>query len=117
MTAGINTRSTKKRKGPRPKHVPQRTCIVCRERSAKRALARIVRTPEGSVLVDATGKLNGRGAYLCDDSKCWERALSSNILAYALKIDIDDEATERLRRHAATLPQRQDTASEATREG
>jgi predicted RNA-binding protein YlxR (DUF448 family) len=79
-------------------------CISCRERSAKRRLIRIVRTPEGAVEVDETGKKNGRGAYLCDDPACWERALRTEALANALKTTIDHETVERLRRHAATLP-------------
>ena len=83
-------RPKNKAKGPRPKHIPQRMCISCRERSAKRTLFRIVRTPEGSVEIDATGKMNGRGAYLCDDPACWRRALSSNALARALKIELPD---------------------------
>ncbi len=102
-------------KGPRPKHVPQRMCISCRERSAKRTLFRVVRTPEGTVEIDLTGKKNGRGAYLCDDPACWRRALSSDTLSRALKIDLPEEAVERLSHHAATLPPRapeSDAASE-----
>jgi predicted RNA-binding protein YlxR (DUF448 family) len=96
----VNTRG---KKGPRPKHVPQRMCVACRERSAKRTLVRIVRTPEGAVEIDPTGKRNGRGAYLCDDPACWDRALRSGILANALKTTIDPATVEMLRGHAATL--------------
>src|SRR5262249_61248663 len=64
----------------RQKHVPQRTCVVCRQTSAKRTLTRIVRTADQGVWVDPTGKRNGRGAYLCDQITCWERALNSDIL-------------------------------------
>jgi predicted RNA-binding protein YlxR (DUF448 family) len=78
-------------------------CISCRDRSAKRTLVRIVRTPEGAVELDPTGRRNGRGAYLCDDPACWERALRSNVLANALKTTIDAVALDTLRRHAATL--------------
>ena len=94
----------KRNKGPRPKRIPQRMCISCRERSAKRTLIRIVRTPEGSVEIDQTGKMNGRGAYLCDDPACWRRALSGDGLARALKIDLPSEAVERLSQFAAALP-------------
>jgi hypothetical protein len=107
----------KKRKGPRPKHVPQRMCISCRERSAKRVLTRIVRTPDGQVLVDSSGKLNGRGAYLCDDRRCWERAIATKQLAAALKTEIDAETAEALRRHAATLPECKETPSPVSQEG
>jgi predicted RNA-binding protein YlxR (DUF448 family) len=79
-------------------------CIACRDKTAKRALTRIVRTPEGAVVVDPTGKRNGRGAYLCDDPACWERAVSTKLLANALKIDIDAETAAVLRTYAAQLP-------------
>ena len=94
-----------RRKGPRPKHVPQRMCVACREHAAKRTLIRIVRTPEGTVEVDPTGRKNGRGAYLCDRRACWERALKTQGLARALKVEIGPLAAERLRAHAATLPE------------
>ena len=94
----------KRNKGPRPKRIPQRMCISCRERSAKRILIRIVRTPEGSVDIDPTGKKNGRGAYLCDDPACWRRALSGEALARALKTDLTTESVERLSQFAAALP-------------
>ncbi len=94
----------KRNKGPRPKRIPQRMCISCRERSAKRTLIRIVRTPEGSVEIDPTGKMNGRGAYICDDPACWQRALSGDGLARALKIELPSEAVARLSQFAAELP-------------
>ena len=82
---------------PRPRHVPQRTCVACRQGRAKRALVRIVRTPEGSVQIDPTGKRSGRGAYLCDSAECWRAALAPRrgILPRALKIETippDDHA-------------------------
>ena len=76
-----------KRKGARPKHVPQRTCVACRETGAKRALIRLVRTPEGTVEVDPTGKRNGRGAYLCNRMVCWERGVDGRILGRALRLE------------------------------
>ncbi|MCA9941055.1 MAG: YlxR family protein [Anaerolineales bacterium] len=69
---------------PRRKHVPQRTCIACGQKSDKRRLTRLVRVPDEGVVVDPTGKRNGRGAYLCDRPACWEKALSSAILNRAL---------------------------------
>lgn len=77
------------------KHVPQRTCVACREVNAKRSLIRLVRTEEG-VRVDQTGRLPGRGAYLHDDKECWEKALSKGILARALKTEIRPEDMEAL---------------------
>ena len=91
------------RKGPRPKHVPQRMCVTCREHAAKRALTRIVRTPEGQVEIDPTGKRNGRGAYLCDRPACWERALMAGTLARALQTTIGEGARDALARHAGEL--------------
>lgn len=92
-----------RKKGPRPKHVPQRMCIICRDHEAKRGLHRIVRSPEGTVSHDPTGRQNGRGAYLCHKTACWEKALSSGALARALNIEIDTETLDALRQHAATL--------------
>ena len=64
-----------KKSGPRPKHIPVRTCVACRRTDAKRGLFRLVRDAEGRVTVDPTGKQAGRGAYLCHDPACWEQAL------------------------------------------
>ena len=70
----------------RVKHIPQRTCVGCRTVMAKRQLVRVVRTT-GGVLVDPTGKLAGRGAYLHDRRSCWEAGLEGS-LARALKVDL-----------------------------
>ncbi len=74
-----------KAKKGRRKHIPQRTCVVCRRTFPKRELNRIIRTPEGNVLYDPTGKAQGRGAYLCNDLACWEKAISGNFLDRALR--------------------------------
>jgi uncharacterized protein len=87
----------------RPKHVPQRTCVACRSTSAKREFIRLVRTPEGRVEVDPTGKKAGRGAYLCGQLKCWDIALNKNRLSLALKTAVSAEDSDRLRAYAATL--------------
>ncbi|GIK38506.1 MAG: hypothetical protein BroJett011_23390 [Chloroflexota bacterium] len=79
----------------RPKHKPQRTCIACRETKDKRELIRVVRTPAGKLIVDPTGKANGRGAYLCRQASCWEKGLSKQRLAQALKVTLSaEEVTE-----------------------
>jgi predicted RNA-binding protein YlxR (DUF448 family) len=75
----------------RQKHQPQRTCIGCREVKHKRELVRVVRTPEGKVRVDLTGKANGRGAYLCKNDSCWQKSLSKGQLARALKLTLSQE--------------------------
>ncbi|MBN1966376.1 MAG: YlxR family protein [Anaerolineae bacterium] len=76
------------------KHTPQRTCVVCRVTADKRALTRIVRTPDEGVVVDPTGKRNGRGAYLCHDPACWDEALTGDVLSRALRTTLtaDDRA-------------------------
>ncbi|MBK7893760.1 MAG: YlxR family protein [Candidatus Promineifilaceae bacterium] len=86
----------KKNQPTRPKHVPQRSCFVCRQKRDKRQLTRLVRTPEGPVVVDPTGKQNGRGAYLCADPVCWDKVLANGrLLNQALKTELsaDDLAT------------------------
>lgn len=100
------TRPSRGRTAPRPKHVPRRMCVACREHDAKRGLIRLVRSPEGAVEVDPTGKRNGRGAYLCHAPACWDRALrggGSGLVARALNTTIDDATVAVLRDHAATL--------------
>ena len=79
-------------------------CAACREHDTKRALYRIVRTPEGTVEPDPTGRRNGRGAYLCGQATCWQKALSGGLLARALNVEIDGETIDALRRYAAALP-------------
>lgn len=78
------------------RRVPVRTCVVCRQRAAKRELVRIVRTPHG-VQVDSSGKLNGRGAYLCDRKDCWERAVTTEVLTKALRSPLTTDDRNRLR--------------------
>lgn len=78
------------------KHVPQRTCVVCRTKDAKRQLTRLVRTPDDGVHVDPSGKRNGRGAYLCDNPVCWQQALTEDVLARALRTTLTEVDIERL---------------------
>jgi uncharacterized protein len=81
----------------RLKHVPQRMCVVCRDKDAKRSLTRLVRTPDGGVVIDKSGKLSGRGAYICDRKTCWERVLKSDVLEKALRARFSTDDRERLR--------------------
>lgn len=94
-----------KPKGPRPKHVPQRTCVVCRSERGKRELVRIVRTSAGEVRVDLTGKVAGRGAYLCKVRSCWQSPALAHKLNAALKTTLTDEGLAALRAYAETLPE------------
>ena len=77
-------------------HIPQRTCVVCREKKDKRVLTRIVRTPDSGVIVDPTGKRNGRGAYLCDEVVCWNSAVESRIIDQALRTELSNEERQEL---------------------
>ena len=101
--APAQTGRKRTRKGPRPKHVPQRTCVVCRETGAKRGLIRIVRTPEGTIEVDPSGRKNGRGAYLCHKATCWQRASTTPILGRALRAEITPDVLQHLQEYAAGL--------------
>jgi predicted RNA-binding protein YlxR (DUF448 family) len=76
-------------------------CVVCRQKGGKRRFTRLVRTEQG-VMIDPSGKMNGRGAYVCDQANCWERAVKTDIVAKALKIALTDE--DRVRLRAGLLP-------------
>ncbi len=93
------------------KHIPQRTCVGCREVQGKRQLVRVVRQANGHVRLDATGKAPGRGAYVHAHGECWQSALSGGRLAHALKLDRLEEADRaELQAYAATLPKEDETA-------
>ncbi len=84
------------------KHIPQRTCVACREVNEKRSLIRIVRTSDG-VVIDTTGRMPGRGAYLHDSKECWEKALKRGVLARSLKTEISQENMEILQAYMDKL--------------
>jgi predicted RNA-binding protein YlxR (DUF448 family) len=85
------------------KHIPERTCIACREVRPKRELVRIVRTPENGVFIDEKGKMAGRGAYLCRTKRCWERGLKGNRIEVVLHAALSHEDRERLESYRAAL--------------
>ena len=78
------------------KKKPQRTCIACRQMLDKRELCRVVRTPTGEIVLDDTGKLAGRGAYLCRNPPCLQKAFKSRALERALKQPLSEEIKEEL---------------------
>jgi predicted RNA-binding protein YlxR (DUF448 family) len=90
--------------GPRPRHIPQRTCIACRAEQGKRTLVRIVRTPEGRVAIDEGGRANGRGAYLHPVRSCWVKALKGATIKNALKVSPAPDDIEALRAFGMALP-------------
>ena len=78
------------------KKIPQRQCMGCRERMAKKELIRVVRGTDGAVSLDFSGKKNGRGAYICPKMECLIRARKSNALARSLEAEIPEEVYDRL---------------------
>lgn len=79
------------------KKIPMRTCIVTREKLPKGQLVRVVRTPEGTVVIDTTGRTNGRGAYLKKDLQVIEKAMTSKVLNRALETEVPSEVFEQLK--------------------
>ena len=78
------------------KKIPQRQCMGCRERKAKRELIRIVRGTDGVVSLDFTGKRNGRGAYICPSADCLKKVRKSKALDRSLEVTIPEEVYDRL---------------------
>ena len=79
------------------KKIPLRMCTGCMEMKPKKELIRVVKTPEGEVTVDLTGKKSGRGAYICRNIECLEKAFKAKSLSRNLDIAIDEEIYNRLR--------------------
>ncbi len=80
------------------KKIPMRTCVITKEKFPKQELIRIVRTPEQTVIIDESGKANGRGAYLKKDITTIERAQKSKVLNRILEIEVKDEIYEELKK-------------------
>ena len=80
------------------KKIPMRQCMGCRERKEKRALIRVVRCTDGQVQLDFSGKLNGRGAYICPDPECLKKARKAKSLDRSLEVTIPEEVYDRLDR-------------------
>ena len=78
------------------KKIPQRQCMGCRERKPKREMIRVVRRTDGIVQLDFSGKLNGRGAYICPKHECLKKARKAGSLARALEVPIPEEVYDRL---------------------
>ena len=80
----------------KPRKIPQRQCVGCREMKEKKALLRIVRTPEGQILLDGTGKKSGRGAYVCPDPACLKKARKNRSLERAFDTAIPPDVYDAL---------------------
>ena len=79
-----------------PKKIPMRMCLGCNEMKPKKELVRIVRSPEGEISVDLTGKKSGRGAYICRSGQCLAAAKKANRLAKAFECPVPPEVYDRL---------------------
>lgn len=78
--------------------IPMRQCTGCREMKSKKEMMRVLRTPEGEIILDSTGKKNGRGAYLCRDASCLEKAIKNKGLERSLKVSISQEVYQELKK-------------------
>lgn len=87
------------------KKIPMRMCTACREMKPKRELVRIVKTPEGSIKLDLTGKLNGRGAYICKSVQCLQKAQKAGALSRAFSCEISKEIFEQLEKEIGSIEQ------------
>ena len=85
------------------KKIPMRQCMGCREMKSKKELLRVIRTPEGQILTDSTGRQNGRGAYLCRSRDCFLKARKSRALERALKTEIPEEVFQELEKEFETI--------------
>lgn len=79
------------------KKIPMRMCVACRAMQPKKELLRVVRKTDGTVTVDRTGRVNGRGAYLCPNIDCFEKAIKTKAIERALEVRLDDETVARMR--------------------
>lgn len=86
------------------RRLPQRTCVACRQVKEKRQLVRLVRAADGSVQV-ASGREEGRGAYICRQASCWQEGLKGNRLERALRTKLSQETRERLREYGSEMEQ------------
>ena len=87
----------------KPKKIPMRMCVGCREMKEKKSLIRVVRSPEGDVSLDPTGKKSGRGAYVCRDPECLKRAIKQRQLERQLDAALSPETAEALRQEMEML--------------
>ena len=80
----------------KPRKIPQRQCVGCREMKDKKALIRVVRSPEGAISLEFKGKMPGRGAYVCPDAQCLKKARKSRALERAFDMAIPTEVYDQL---------------------
>jgi len=88
----------------KPKKIPMRMCVGCREMKPKRELVRVVRAPDGTVSLDPVGKKPGRGAYVCKSEACLNRAIKQRQLERQLEVQLTEEVAAQLRQAVRDLP-------------
>ncbi len=88
----------------KPKKIPLRMCVGCRESKPKRELIRVVRAPDGSLSMDPTGKKPGRGAYVCRQESCLMRAIKQKQMERQLEVRMTEEVAQALQQELANLP-------------
>lgn len=79
------------------KNIPMRMCLACRQMQPKKTLVRVVKTPEGEIIVDKTGKANGRGAYLCKNADCLTKCEKTKALARQFETTVPKEIYDQIR--------------------
>jgi predicted RNA-binding protein YlxR (DUF448 family) len=103
----MNCNNKVKKQTLKPRHIPQRSCIACRDKKDKRDLMRLV-YHASIVEIDPNGKKVGRGAYLCPKYECWDTGLRKNRLDHALRINISPENRQELLEYGKSLPKKED---------
>ena len=88
----------------KPRKIPMRMCVGCREMKPKKELIRAVKRPTGEIVLDHTGKLSGRGAYVCRNQACLTKAIKQKQLDRALEHKLEDDVIAQLRQMLETLP-------------
>ena len=84
------------------KRVPQRMCVGCREMRPKMELVRVVKSPEGKISLDSSGKMPGRGAYMCYNTSCLNRSIKSKALSRTFEMALPDNLADELRKQMET---------------
>ena len=80
------------------KKIPLRTCTGCGEMKPKKELVRVIKTVDEQILMDLTGKMNGRGAYVCRDAECLKKAIKTKAIERSLGVSVSDEVYEELKK-------------------
>ncbi len=85
------------------KKIPERACVGCGNSFPKNSLVRVVKTPEGNIELDSTGKKSGRGAYICRNAECFKKAKKAKRISRSLSAEIPDELYDKLERQVCEI--------------